>query len=158
QALENGRYDVVLMDLQMPEMDGFEALRAIRQSEARSRRHLPVIALTAHAMQGDRERCLRAGFDAYLAKPIRQADLQAALSNVRHQYSAASDREHGGCPELAAVTAGDDEFTRELAQAFLESAPRCLAGIEEAIASGDACELVSQAHGLKGISRTMRAE
>ena len=63
----------------MPEMDGFEAVRAIRAREAGTGRHMPVLALTAHAMQGDRERCLDAGFDGYLAKPIRQADLEEAL-------------------------------------------------------------------------------
>ena len=77
-ALEEASFDVVLMDLQMPEMDGFESLRAIRAAEEVEGGHQPVIALTAHAMHGDRERCLSAGFDSYLAKPIRQADLQNA--------------------------------------------------------------------------------
>ncbi len=82
EALATGDFDIVLMDLQMPEMDGFDALHDIRQREAETGRHLPVVALTAHAMQGDRERCLAAGFDGYLAKPIRQSDLQAALQTV----------------------------------------------------------------------------
>jgi two-component system sensor histidine kinase/response regulator len=158
QALENDRFDVVLMDLQMPEMDGFEALRAIREREASSGRNLPVIALTAHAMQGDRDRCLRAGFDGYLAKPIRQADLQTALTAVEHNFLDVPAPEQPALVELTEVCEGDDDFARELAEAFLESAPRCLTGIEEAIASGDVRALATHAHGLKGISRTIRAQ
>ena len=79
EALESDDFDLVLMDVQMPEMDGFEAVRTIRQREATTHKHIPILALTAHAMQGDRERCLSAGFDGYLAKPIRQRDLDAAI-------------------------------------------------------------------------------
>ena len=83
EALEVDEFDVVLMDLQMPRMDGLEALRAIRDREAGRGRHTHVVALTAHAMQGDRDRCLAAGFDNYLAKPVRQSELQAVLDAVR---------------------------------------------------------------------------
>ena len=78
-AIRKGDYDAVLMDCQMPEMDGFEATRRIRQEESDSDRHVPVIALTAHAMAGDAERCLSAGMDDYVSKPVAMAELQIVL-------------------------------------------------------------------------------
>ena len=78
-ALETDQFDVVLMDIQMPEMDGFEATTAIRAKEKISGAHVPIIAMTAHAMKSDEERCLAAGMDGYVAKPIRIQELLAAL-------------------------------------------------------------------------------
>ncbi|MFZ0963914.1 MAG: response regulator, partial [Terriglobia bacterium] len=78
-ALDRETFDVVLMDVQMPEMDGFEATAAIREREQSAGGHLPIIAMTAHAMRGDQERCLAAGMDGYIAKPIRTKELIALL-------------------------------------------------------------------------------
>jgi CheY-like chemotaxis protein len=78
-ALEKETFDVVLMDVQMPEMDGFEATAAIREKEKVSGLHQPIIALTAHAMKGDREKCLAAGMDGYLTKPVRSQELYEVL-------------------------------------------------------------------------------
>lgn len=79
---ENNQFDVILMDIQMPEMDGFEATRLIRSREKQSGRHIPIIAMTAHAMKGDRERCLEVGMDDYVAKPIRIKELNAKLAPI----------------------------------------------------------------------------
>jgi CheY-like chemotaxis protein len=82
EALERERFDLVLMDLQMPEMDGFETTRIIRERERGSERHVPIIAMTAHAMSGDRERCLAAGMDNYISKPVDRSRLFAVIEGV----------------------------------------------------------------------------
>ncbi len=82
-ALQKETFDLVLMDVQMPEMDGFEATRTIRENEVVTQRHTPILAMTAHAMIGDRERCLEAGMDGYLSKPIRATDLLNFIESVR---------------------------------------------------------------------------
>jgi two-component system sensor histidine kinase/response regulator len=82
QALEKQTPDLVLMDIQMPEMDGFEATAAIRKGELGTGKHLPIIAMTAHAMAGDKERCLEAGMDGYVSKPIRAQNLFSVVEQV----------------------------------------------------------------------------
>jgi len=90
EALARERFDAVLMDVQMPVMDGLEAARSIRERERAQGGHVPIVALTAHAMKGDRERCLTAGMDDYVSKPLRAADLAAALVRVARDEDAAA--------------------------------------------------------------------
>ena len=80
--VDQQRFDVVLMDVQMPEMDGLEATSAIRAGEQATNRHLLIIAMTAHAMKGDQERCLAAGMDGYLTKPLQTKELRATLESI----------------------------------------------------------------------------
>jgi CheY-like chemotaxis protein len=91
EALEKGRFDLVFMDVQMPVMDGLEATAAIRKKEAVSGVRLPIVALTAHAMKGDREKCLAAGMDGYLTKPIRPQELDEVLQSYLGRRSEAKD-------------------------------------------------------------------
>jgi CheY-like chemotaxis protein len=90
-ALEKEEFELVLMDVQMPEMDGLAATQAIRQEETQTGRHLPIIAMTSHAMKADRQRCLDAGMDDYVAKPIQKADLFRAIAAVTGAGSCATD-------------------------------------------------------------------
>jgi two-component system sensor histidine kinase/response regulator len=156
-TLEEASFDAVLMDVQMPEMDGFEAVRIIRAREAMTGKHIPIIALTAHAMQGDRERCLSAGFDDYLAKPIHQRDLEAALEAIREKTAHGPKLTHSVLDQLNAICGGDDAFIRELAESVLEAAPRCLAGIDKSLQLEDCVALAATAHALRGISVTIGA-
>ncbi|QDV38428.1 PAS domain S-box protein [Tautonia plasticadhaerens] len=157
-ALAEEPFDLVLMDVQMPVMDGFEAIRAIRDAEAPTGRHQRVIALTAHAMAGDRERCLASGFDGYLPKPLRQAQLRDALdASPRHDRADVAPADGAVRDDLLAICGGDEEFARELAASVLDSAPGGLAELERAILLGDPEAAADRAHGLKGIFATIGA-
>ncbi len=165
-VLETKTPDVVLMDLQMPVMDGFEAIRAIRAKESREGGHLPIIALTAHAMQGDRERCLEAGADDYVTKPIRTTELFAAMERVTKAGGAgqavpASGLKHGGeVLDLAAAlerVEGDRELLEELARLFIEGSPSAIQEMRGALSERDAHRLDRLAHTMKGSSASLGA-
>jgi two-component system sensor histidine kinase/response regulator len=158
-ALERESFDLVLMDVQMPEMSGIEATAQVRRGELGTGRHVPIIALTAHAMTSDREGCLAAGMDAYVTKPVRAADLFAAIARVvpgsapAAPGSAEVDRE--------AVLAGVDgnlAILREVAAVFREEAPGMLSDVRRAIVARDTHALESAAHRLKGACGIFQAE
>jgi CheY-like chemotaxis protein len=153
-------YDVILMDCQMPEMDGFAATVAIRQREASAGRHVPIIAMTANAMQGDRECCLAAGMDDYLAKPMQSAELYAAIAQFAPANVASPEDMPDPPMDLAAalMTAdGDRSLLRELMEVLLAELPGQLATLRTALQDGDTPRLGLTAHSLKGALGTVGA-
>jgi two-component system sensor histidine kinase/response regulator len=168
-AIEQERPDLVLMDVQMPVMDGLEAIHAIRAEEQTSGLHLPIVALTAHAMKGDRERCLSAGADEYLAKPIRAAELFAALGRMRAGNigpgSSPAPIEADVLPSSLAVIdlketlhrVGDQETLEELAKLFIEECPKLMAQIRQSLATSDGISLERSAHSLQGAAASLGA-
>jgi len=155
-ALERHDFDVVLMDVQMPEVDGLEATRAIRKRERTSGGHVPIVALTAHVVKGDAERCLEAGMDAYVAKPLRSRDLHAAIQsalNPAPPARATADRPTEGVIDeerLFERVVGDREALSELVDVFLADTPELVARIDAAIDGEDRAALRTAAHTLKG--------
>ena len=147
--LEQRAFDAVLMDVQMPEMDGFEATAAIRAKERLTGLHLPVIAMTAHALKGDRERCLAAGMDGYIAKPMTSGELLAALVAIDFSPPKEVEVVFNRQAALQRVD-GDLSFLSELAAMLCEDAPQQVAEIRDAVEGGDAGRLQRAAHRLKG--------
>ena len=170
RSVENGRealaaldghakdnFDLVLMDVQMPEMGGLEATRAIRANEGAKSSRLPIIALTAHALKGDRERCLDAGMDGYLPKPIDVNQLIAMVEGFARpsgENPEASDDSTTPVvfDEATALThTGDDrELLKEIVELFRSDSPASLKAIKQAIGKGDSEALAMSAHALKG--------
>jgi signal transduction histidine kinase/ligand-binding sensor domain-containing protein/ActR/RegA family two-component response regulator/HPt (histidine-containing phosphotransfer) domain-containing protein len=174
-ALARQRFDLVLMDVHMPEMDGLEATRAIRREEQQTGRHVPVIALTASAMKGDRERCLEAGMDSYLSKPIKAQELRQAVAALVPGTVRAEAKEPVGGPggadvasqtpaqpvldraALLARVGGNAGMLRQVVELFLGECPRTLQLLRDACARGDAEGVAKAAHYLKSMVGTLAA-
>ena len=194
EALSRISYDLILMDCQMPEMDGYEATKKIREAENVKREakekisphasrltshssRVPIIALTANAMQGDREKCLQAGMDDYLSKPIRPEELSTILA----KWLPKAENRSASTPGLLEASSqpsphdssysdfinqdtldeleilGGHEFLQTMIQRFVEDALHCVTLIEQALDTHDLVQIQEAAHGLKGISRNMGA-
>jgi CheY-like chemotaxis protein len=182
-AWEKESFDVALFDVQMPEMDGLEATRIIREREAVNGGHLPIIAMTAAAMKGDYDRCFEAGMDAYVSKPFRAAELWRTIDEQVHIVKKNSDEKSEqptGTVPVASIpdvgqgqalestpvidwdtallnTGGDVALLRELAAIYLNESPRWLQTIVDAISQSDTSLLRLTAHKLKGSLETLGA-
>jgi CheY-like chemotaxis protein len=156
EALRRRPYDVVLMDIEMPEMDGLEAARCIHREWPGPERPR-IIAMTANAMQGDREMCLAAGMDDYLSKPIHVDELAEALDRCTRRAAVADAVLDPEAVEQLAARTGDRAFVAELVNAFLRDAPALLATLRDALEDAQAPELRRAAHTLKSNARVFGA-
>lgn len=167
-AIAGEAFDVVLMDVHMPMMDGLTATRAIREREHGSGKHLRVVALTAGATVEDRENSLAAGMDHFVTKPFRAGELYEAVESAAAEALASREGESVGTSSAAAGEEpcldwqgalrnleGDEDFLCELAEMFLEQYPNMLAAVESAVAGGVAEEIKRAAHALKGSSQVI---
>jgi CheY-like chemotaxis protein len=160
ERLPGQPFDLVLMDVQMPEMDGVRATKLIRQREKAVGGHIPIVAVTANAIQSERQRCLAAGMDDYLPKPIRAAELFALIDRLVGSRAAGFIAGDGS---VATAGAGqptwltslqslgfDHEAIHRLVRTFVETVPGRLAALRRAVAAGDPALLAGMAHTLKG--------
>jgi two-component system sensor histidine kinase/response regulator len=150
QALEQDRFDLVLMDVQMPKMGGLEATALIRDRERGTGKRIPIVAMTARAMKGDREACLAAGMDGYVAKPISPQSLFDQIAALTTGRVKTVPEPALSVPDLLARLDGDHVLLHELATIFLSDYPARLAAIRSAVEQRDAGALQTAAHSLKG--------
>lgn len=162
EALKKQSFDVVLMDVQMPHLNGLEATAAIRIDEQQGKTHIPVIAMTAHAIKGDRERCLEAGMDEYVSKPIDSDKLFDAIEKLTEDHG--NPKTVGGsAPAMDAKMLlkafdGDWDFLKEVVDVFLSDYPKLLEDLRQASKEGDSDTLMRAAHSLKGMLKNFQAD
>jgi two-component system, sensor histidine kinase len=160
EALHRLRFDLILMDVQMPGMDGIATTRAIREAEGAAGGHVPILALTAHALAGDRQRCLGAGMDGYLEKPVRPVALLEAVERLAHRPAAdiAAAERGTAAPErttLLEQVGGDSRLLEEICELFARESGRHMAAVRAAIERGEPQALASALHTLRGMLRSV---
>jgi CheY-like chemotaxis protein len=166
--LEHDEFDLVLMDIQMPDLDGLQTTARIREMERSSGKRLPIVAMTAQIGDSDRQRCLKAGMDAYVSKPIRIADLMNLIESVvpggcfmetKTDPKSVIQEQLAHLDEELALTrvGGDFELLREVVGLFLDDYPRALEKIRSAVAANDPSGVEHNAHSLKGSVSTFGA-
>ena len=168
QAIKQIPYDLILMDCQMPELDGYETTRIIRSEEHKLRRggaRLYIIAMTANAMAGDREECLTSGMDDYISKPVRTDEIDAAITRGLHALNEACKKgevdilDHETLSSVRELrTEGEPDPLAELIDLFLQDTPTRVTKILDAFKAGDVHELERAAHSLKGSSSNIGAK
>ena len=167
--LEQEEFDVVLMDIQMPDLDGLQATAQIRKMERTSGKRLPIVAMTAQTGDSDRQRCLKAGMDAYVSKPIRVSELMNLIESVvpggclmdsKHDQESVVEEQFANLDEALALSrvGGDFELLQEVVGLFLDDYPRALEKIRSAVAANDASGVEHNAHSLKGSVSTFGAK
>lgn len=168
EALRRERFDVVFMDVQMPEMDGFEATAIIREEERGTRRHIPIIAMTAHALKGDAERFVAAGMDGYLPKPVRQQDLTDSIAKVVSVESRGSQAVEAEEPDgngdapvdesaLLDLMGDNNTLIAEVAALYITNYSRRIDVLKEALEIDDAHAVRLAAHAVKGAVSNIEA-
>ena len=171
--LEEKSFCLILMDIQMPEMDGLEATRVIREKEQGTDTHIPIVAMTAHAMKGDREHCLEVGMDGYVSKPIKAEELFGVIegqltvsaktkkgNSISEGPGETREEQENFLDKSAALACaeGDMELFKELVELFIEDSQKQLSEIRQAITKGDNQSLERAAHTLKGTVGNFAAE
>ena len=157
-------FDLIVMDVQMPEMDGLEATAAIRSAEVTTGKHVPILAMTAHAMKGDRERCISSGMDGYLSKPIRIEELKAAIAEIDKTIGSncevSRDQNTGVIGRMESLldgVMGDRALLAEMADLWLVDSEKQMSQIEIGLQRGDCQTIQRAAHALKGSVGTFQA-
>jgi CheY-like chemotaxis protein len=162
-AHKAGRFDLILMDMQMPEMGGAEAIQLIRRAETETGSRTAVVAVTAHALKGDRERCLEAGADGYVSKPITPTVFFHEIERVLEQSTCSRPlakpvRDASVAAGLLARVGGSPKVLQEVIGLFLEDCPRLIDTIQQALDRGDAQAVYRAAHTLKGSAGNFDAQ
>ena len=164
EAFKREAFDIVLMDVQMPEMDGLQAAAAIRQVEQETGGRIPIVAMTAHVVKGDRERCLKAGMDQYVSKPIDSEKLFEAIESLTAERTAVNT--HAMAADSPTIDSkllmkgfdGDWNFLKEVVEIFLDDYPRLIDNLRKSFEDGDCNTFMRSAHSLKGMLKNFQAQ